>query len=57
MTLHEALMDGDPSLPAATASEGTQYVAIDWLPEKGFAEASERGSLCCTLLLGSGDPT
>jgi ADP-ribose pyrophosphatase YjhB (NUDIX family) len=57
MTLHEALIDGEPSIERATASEGTQYVAIDWLPEEEFAVASEKGSLCCALLLGTGDPT
>jgi ADP-ribose pyrophosphatase YjhB (NUDIX family) len=57
MTVHEALMTSEPSLASVTASRGTQYVALDWLPEERFAEAAERGSLCCALLLTAADAT
>jgi ADP-ribose pyrophosphatase YjhB (NUDIX family) len=56
MTLHEALMDGEPSISRA-GGPATQYTAFDWLRESAFSEAAEKGSLCCALLLGAGDPT
>ncbi|MCH8900969.1 MAG: NUDIX hydrolase [Chloroflexi bacterium] len=51
MMVYEASMAGAPSLPPRSASGGTRYVAIDWLPAASFREAAEAGSLCCRLFL------
>ena len=60
MTIHEASLEGEPRLPARTSdaqtgdhpvASVTLYEALDWLPSSAFREASERGSLCCRLLL------
>jgi ADP-ribose pyrophosphatase YjhB (NUDIX family) len=56
MTLHEALMDGEPVL-SGTEIAGTRYEAIHWLPEVEFAAAASKGSLCCALLLEAQDST
>ena len=51
MMVYEASIEGTPSLPPRSASGGTRYVAIDWLPAASFREAAEAGSLCCQLFL------
>jgi hypothetical protein len=54
MTVYEASIDGEPSLPEPLATSGTRYDAIDWLPPVSFRDAAERGSLCCRLFLETG---
>ncbi len=54
MTVYEASMAGEPSMPERTPGvSGTLYDALDWLPAESFRAAAARGSLCCELFLAA----
>ena len=57
MTVYEASPSGEPKLPRPTQdATNTLYVDANWLPVEAFAEAAERGSLCCKLFLEAERP-